>query len=270
MSYSLNIYSTGDTRSDHLFMLNAHQPAFGGIVDVFMLKLDKNGMIIWSTFLGGANEDHNDGGIYIDTLDNLFICGWSESNENISTPDAYQPQKGLMMDAFVAKFTTSGERIWSTYYGGDDEDRAHAMAVDRSNNIYVTGTSPSLNNISTPGTQQPECGGALDVFIVKFDGDGRRLWATYYGGLRDEHGRECTFDASGNFAITGYSSSENNISTADAYQRIRIAAQAHHERRSRHHDADAGRNGDAPDRPAHDIGVCGDLKAHGPLCSDHP
>lgn len=216
---SLSIYCTGDTRSDHLFMLNAHQPTFGGIVDVFMLKLDKNGMIIWSTFLGGANEDHNDGGIYIDTLDNLFICGWSESNENISTPDAYQPQKGLMMDAFVAKFTTSGERIWSTYYGGDDEDRAHAMAVDRSNNIYVTGTSPSLNNISTPGTQQPECGGSLDVFIVKFDGDGRRLWATYYGGLRDEHGRECTFDASGNFAITGYSSSENNISTADAYQR---------------------------------------------------
>lgn len=214
-----NVYCTGDTRSAHLYLVNPHQPNFGGIVDVFILKLNKNGLAQWATYYGGADEDHNDGGIYLDNLANVYVCGWTESFENIATPGTHQPDKGMIMDAFLVKFNTDGIRLWSTYYGGDDEDRAHSLALDRDNSIYMSGTTPSLNNIATEGTSQPYCGGALDIFLVKFTTDGQRLWGTYYGGADNEHGREASMDEAGLFYITGYTTSETNISTPDAYQR---------------------------------------------------
>lgn len=214
-----NVYCTGDTRSIHLYLLNPHQPTFGGIVDVFMLKLDKNGLLQWATYYGGAAEDHNDGGICLDQFENIYVCGWTESFENISTPGSHQPEKGMIMDAFLAKFNSNGTRLWCTYYGGDDEDRAHSLSLDRDNNVYMTGTTPSYNNIATPGTTQPYCGGALDIFLIKFTTDGQRTWGTYYGGADNEHGRESAMDDAGLFYMTGYTTSEYNIATPDAYQR---------------------------------------------------
>ncbi len=213
-----NVYCAGDTKSNNAFMQNAHQSVFGGMVDVFFFKLTKDGFMQWATYYGGAAGDHNDGGITGDRYGNIYLCGWTESFDNISTPDSYQPVKGLIMDAFFAKFTGEGVMLWATYYGGDDEDRAHACAVDLNNDVYMSGTTPSLNAIATTGAAQPECGGGVDIFIVKFTSMGMRLWGTYYGGSEDEHGRECDIDAEGNYYMTGYTASENNIATHDAWQ----------------------------------------------------
>ena len=213
-----NVYCAGDTKSSNMFVQNAHQPTFGGMVDVFFFKLNRDGFMQWATYYGGSAGDHNDGGIVGDRFGNIYLCGWTESFDNISTPDSYQPAKGLIMDAFLAKFNSDGMRLWATYYGGDDEDRAHAFAVDLNNNLYMSGTTPSLNAISTVDAPQPECGGGVDIFIVKFTAEGMRLWGTYYGGSEDEHGRECDIDAEGNYYMTGYTASENNIATHDAWQ----------------------------------------------------
>ncbi len=215
---NLNIYCAGDTRSDDIVMVNAHQPAFSGNVDVFFLKMNKNGSLIWSTYYGGSDEDHTNGGLTGDLNGNIYLCGWTFSTTNIATDQSYQPVKANTMDAFLAKFDGSGDRIWATYYGGGDEDRAHSIVVDKDNKVIMSGTTPSLNGIATSNAHQPVCGGQLDIFVVKFSSQGARLWGTYYGGSSDEHGREANIDPEGNIYISGYSASENNIATSDAYQ----------------------------------------------------
>ncbi|MEN3045341.1 MAG: SBBP repeat-containing protein, partial [Candidatus Hydrothermales bacterium] len=81
-------------------------------------------------------------------------------------------------------FNSSGVRLWATYYGGSIYDYAYSVAVDNNDNVYVVGEThstdfPTYNPIDYYS-------GGMDVFILKFNSSGVRLWATYYGGNDSE------------------------------------------------------------------------------------
>ncbi|HUM45379.1 MAG TPA: SBBP repeat-containing protein [Chitinophagales bacterium] len=214
---SSGVFAAGATSSADCPMYNAFQPVFGGIKDAFILALDKDGLIKWASYYGGAQPD------VIAALDgdaggNIYFTGWTQSTINISTTNSHQPVKGAMMDAFLTKFDGNGMRIWSTYYGGSDVDRGHSVAIDLDNNVIMTGTTPSLTDIATPGSYQPACGGLEDIFCVKFNAAGERLWGTYFGGENNDKGRAVVTDAAGIIYFTGFTTSENNISTPGSWQ----------------------------------------------------
>ncbi|QOW09604.1 T9SS type B sorting domain-containing protein [Kaistella flava (ex Peng et al. 2021)] len=71
-------------------------------------------------------------------------------------------------------------RIWGSYFGGNGEDYGFIKA-DKNNNIYVFGTTGSVNNIATTGSYQSNLAGGRDAFISKISKDGQRFWGTYYG-----------------------------------------------------------------------------------------
>lgn len=109
-----------------------------------------------------------------------------------------------------------GNRIWSTYYGGNKNEVTPSggpfVATDNSGNVFMAGYTLSLSNIASGGFQN-SFGGLIDAFLVKFDGAGNRLWATYYGGNSAEYIYGITTDALGNVYICGKTASTNNIAS---------------------------------------------------------
>ena len=70
---------------------------------------------------------------------------------------------------------------WSTYYGGTQAEVNIGSEVDSNNNVYIYGQTLSTNSISYTGFQNNFAGSLFNVFLVKFNSSGTRLWGTYYG-----------------------------------------------------------------------------------------
>jgi hypothetical protein len=104
--------------------------------------------------------------------------------------------------------------IWSTYYGGHKSDHEGlATCTDNKQNVYLSGITGSTNHISSNG-HQDTLGGNDDAFLVKFDSNGVRQWATYYGGVEDEDGHSVATDKNGNVYLTGSTNSTTNIASS--------------------------------------------------------
>jgi len=109
--------------------------------------------------------------------------------------------------------------LWGTYYGGSGDDYADGATLDNVSNLNLTGVTSSTSDIATLGSfQKTYSGGTTDAFLAKFDSNGNRIWAKYYGGSGIDNGLGCNFDNPGNVLIAGYTTSSNNISIAGAHQ----------------------------------------------------
>ena len=101
------------------------------------------------------------------------------------------------------------EIIYSSYLGGSLDDRAGAVAVDASGNVYLTGYVVSTNfslgfPVGSDRLQTINGGGASDVFVTKINAAGTAVvWSTYYGGSGDDIGRGIAVDGAGKVYITG-------------------------------------------------------------------
>src|SRR5437660_5965773 len=73
----------------------------------------------------------------IDAGANLYMCGITASPSGITSIDAFQLSKGGGQDALVAMFDSSGNRIWSTYFGGTGKDNSYDIERDSSGLIYL-------------------------------------------------------------------------------------------------------------------------------------
>ncbi len=83
-------------------------------------------------------------------------------------------QRDLILDPHV---------VWSTYYGGSEQDGFTAIRIDAHDNIYACGFTGSISAIATQGAFQSQFnGGHQDALVVKLDSAGKRLWGTYVGG----------------------------------------------------------------------------------------
>ncbi len=187
---NLNIYATGNTvASTTIASPGAHQTVKDAFNDAYLIKLNSNGIREWATYYGGNN---NDIGYYIcfDNNNNVYLVGDTNSTNNISTTGAHQENlslNGNYLDAFMVKFTPNGLRLWGTYYGGTFSDGFSGLFFSNDNYLYATGISHSDNNISTPGSYQPNHIGEADAMIVKFNTDGQRIWGTYLGGESEDY-----------------------------------------------------------------------------------
>lgn len=206
-----NVYLLGQTNSTvGIASLNAHQVNNAGDNDAFLVKLSSKGKRIWATYFGGiGNED----GFSITTdLDgNVIITGQTQNSALLSTSNAHQSANGGSSDAYLAKFNPLGELIWSTYYGGIGIDKGKAVLTDSEKNIYLLGDTESGDNIATVGSMQNSLSGQSDAFLVKFNSNGQRIWATYIGGDAIETGFGLTIDKMDNIYITGLTASTNKI-----------------------------------------------------------
>jgi Beta-propeller repeat len=215
-----NIIIIGQTYSSSaIATIGAHQTIFGGSTDAFIAKFNSNGVRQWATYYGGGLGDQGNG-ITTDSNGNIIIIGQTYSSSAIATIGAHQTIFGGSSDAFIAKFNSNGVRQWATYYGGSVDELGNGITTDAGGNIIVIGRTASINAIATIGSHQTLQGGSNDAFIAKFNSNGIRQWATYYGGSDYDVGNGIAMDATGNIIITGNTNSTNGIATAGAHQTI--------------------------------------------------
>ena len=210
-----NVYITGKTGDPAsgitLATLGAHQTTFAGNTDCFLVKFNTSGVRQWGTYYGGTQEDYSVS-CDIDSDNNVYIAGYTVSltGEGIETSGSYQEYNFGNFDAFLVKFDPSGVRQWGTYFGGPGGDFALSCKTDLSNNIYLTGYTNSLSNISTYGVQQQNhATGASDNdgFLAKFNSSGSILWSRYFGGGNEDKFYSVATDKDKNVYITGETTS---------------------------------------------------------------
>jgi gliding motility-associated-like protein len=226
-----NSFVSGITKSaSNIATTGAHQSTYAGYAsyygDAFIAKFNSAGVRQWATYYGGSNDDYGEE-CATDALGNVYLTGGTSTTNSavIATPSAFStsctglPVTGWMADAFLVKFNSSGVRIWGTYFGGNSVDQAYGCTVDNNGNVYITGNTSSTIGIATPGCHQSILNGNLDGFIAKFSSGGSLLWSTYYGGSGYTEGCfYCKTDASGNFYVTGFTQSPNNIASPGSHQ----------------------------------------------------
>ncbi len=204
------------------------------------LIIDPLPILNWSTYYGGTVLDETDG-VTIDPSGNIVVTGETTSTTNIATTGAYQTTMagGAIQylwggDAYLAKFTSAGVRVWGTYFGGTGEDAGWSLKADKNGDIFVTGDTKSTTGIATTGAFQTTNSTTYhDPFLAKFSTAGTRVWGTYYGGTGNDRATRngMALDASGNVYITGTNNTANDmwITTVGAYQRTNGSTSAYDE-----------------------------------------
>ena len=187
---------------------NGFQNVYGGITDAFVVKFNSAGTRLWATYYGGNDYDV---GLSVDCSNNEVVLAGLASSTGIAS-GGFQNWHGGNDDAFVVKFDASGNRLWCSYYGGDEYDEAYVVKLDASSNVFVAGSTASSISISSSGHQM-NYGGNYDGFLVKFNSNGARLWGTYYGGSASDDGYDLSVDNSGNSYLAGQTYSSNNIAS---------------------------------------------------------
>jgi uncharacterized protein (TIGR02145 family) len=111
-------------------------------------------------------------------------------------------------------------RLWGTYYGGSGWEGGNGCSVDKTGNVFLSGTTNSLNNIASTGAYQGTLAGNYDCFLVKFSAAGQRQWGTYFGGAAMDEAVSCIVDISGNIYFTGDTQSTSGIASIGAHQTV--------------------------------------------------
>ena len=201
----------------------AKQTTFGGgSLDAFVFELTSSGgslTLTYCTYLGGNGDDVANGiALATDGSRDAFVVGSTRSSNFPITSPAVQSNFIGTADGFLTKLNSSGSAwLYSTYLGGSTGDFASAVAVDSSNNAYVTGATESPTFPVTTGAFQTTCGTAAncnnslsDAFVSVFKADGSGFaYSTFLGGSGADQGRGIAVDSSGDAYVTGITQSSD-------------------------------------------------------------
>jgi hypothetical protein len=240
-----NVYVAGDTQEPGFPTTdNALQKTFGaGGQDGFLAKFDRNGNLLWSTFLGGSAWD----GVYavaVDANGNAVVTGVTQSADFPVTGNAIQSTLPSGSAAFVTVISADGTNVlYSTYVGGTQSDGVplptnpfHVLppsdvevvgvgvAVGTDGTLYLVGGTNAIDMTVTSGAAQPIIGGESDGFIAHINtnasGLAGLLYLTYLGGATSDFCAAVAVDGSGNAFVTGEAQSPDFPTTLGAYQRV--------------------------------------------------
>ena len=152
------------------------------------------------SYIGGSTDDYGTS-IAVDKNHNLVVAGYTSGTSNISTSGTYQPTNAGGYDGFIRKVDTAGlATIWSTYYGGTDRDEGLKIALDTSDNIFVTGMTSS-DALSTAGAYKATRD-SVDLFLAKFSFQGNLDWCTYFGSTQIDYSPNISVDFKQNIILS--------------------------------------------------------------------
>lgn len=155
-----------------------------GGYDAWLAKLSPAGQELWRHQIGSVMGDR----VYsvtVDSADHVLVTGHTAG---AMVPG--QAQGGY--DAWVAKFDPEGREVWRQQVGTSANDDARSVAVNRKNQVVIVGytISPRTNN--------------ANVWVVKFDSDGREVWREHLKAVDNEAAHCVTIDAADHLLIAGY------------------------------------------------------------------
>jgi len=212
VDHSGNAYVSGYTASMNFpTTVGAAQPVnHGGAYDAFVLKLNAAGnTAVYSTLLGGSGTDMAQS-IVLYATGNVCVAGYTSSTD-LPVVAALQPSYGGEGDALIACLNASGT-AWTTvsYLGGSGMDQAYDLARDAAGNLYMAGTSFSIDFPTSAGAFQPAVAGSYDAFAVKLYPNAIGVvYSTLLGGSGSDAATAIAVASAGDIWLGGYTNSMN-------------------------------------------------------------
>ena len=169
-------------------------------------------VLAYSTYLGGNNSDLSTG-IAIDSSGAAYVTGFTSSTDYCTGAGCSIEGDSTGDDAYVSKLNPAGDALaYSTYLGGDLEERALGIAVDSSGAAFVTGFTLSTDYCTGAGCsiEGDPADDTYDAFVSKLTPAGDALaYSTYLGGDGIDIGRGIEIDSAGAAYVTGDTSSSD-------------------------------------------------------------
>ena len=165
-----NAYITGITLGSFPLTAGAFQSTVTGFDTSFVTELNAAGTaLVYSTYLGGSAHAQG-AAIAVDGSGNAHVAGFTDSPDfPVTSPAQQSTFGGGSGDAYLTTLNPAGTGlVYSTFFGGSDNDAAGGIALDANANDYITGYTLSSNFPVTSGAFQTTLGGNYDSFVAKF------------------------------------------------------------------------------------------------------
>jgi hypothetical protein len=197
-----NVYITGTVRNSP----NPVQSGEDENKDIFVAKLTADGSeLLYLTYVGGSDDDIANA-ICVDPSGNAIVTGSTRSTD-FPVLAAIQENYGGKLDAFLVQLSSDGALIYSSYFGGANDEEAKGIACDGTGNVIITGQTNSPD-FPLHGAFQPDLNpAARDAFVTKINIPGSIVYSTYLGGTLLDVGHAVAIDDAGNAFITGLTGS---------------------------------------------------------------
>ncbi|MHA1270172.1 MAG: SBBP repeat-containing protein [Candidatus Helarchaeota archaeon] len=152
-----------------------------GECDVYLLKISSAGIIIWNITWGGIKNEYCYGTVQNNNY--IYVAAMTESFGN-----GY-------FDAALIKYNMDGNLIWNITWGGIENDYGLDVAVDSHGDIYMTGYTRSIG------------AGDFDMFLVKYNSSGFKIWERTWGGNLTDYCYGIIIDNNDNIYTAGWTES---------------------------------------------------------------
>jgi len=146
--------------------------------DVYIIKLDKDGNKMWEKTFGGSGDDGaysiqqtTDGGYIVAGLTNSFGAG--------------------SYDVYIIKLGENGNKVWEKIYGGSSYDIANSIQQTTDGGYIVAGYTNSFG------------AGGGDVYVIKLDANGNKVWEKTFGGSGDDEAHSVQQTTDGGYIVAG-------------------------------------------------------------------
>ena len=154
-----------------------------GSKDMYLVRVDKNGQKLWDKTYGGSEWDKayamtmtKDGG--------ALLAGYTSSKGAGSN------------DMYLVRVDKDGQKLWDKTYGGSKRDLATAITMTKDGGALLAGVTSSKG------------AGGEDMYLVRVDKDGQKLWDKTYGGSYDDVAYAVTLTKDGGALLAGRTSSK--------------------------------------------------------------
>lgn len=170
----------------------------------FMSVSAQSQTIEWTKVYGGSLADVSNA-ITSDFSGNSYTTGYFQNTVDFDPgPGVFYIASGGYFDAYIQKLDANGNLVWAKSLGGPSAQAGEGIAVDDSENVYVTGYySGTIDLDPGPVVQNVTSIGSVDAFIVKLDSSGNFVWGKTLQGPYNDIGHGIQLDQSGNIYVTG-------------------------------------------------------------------
>ena len=221
-------YSVQQT-ADGGYIIAGYTESFGsGAEDVYLIKTDPTGNLIWQKTFGGSYYDYGysvqqttDGGyiiagttyspgaffVYLIKTDpngnrewqktfggGIFDTGWSvhQTSDGGYIIAGHVTSFGAgRFDVYLVKTDSNGNKKWQTTFGGSNRDMGYSVQQTADGGYIIAGRTESFG------------AGMADVYLVKTDSNGNKEWQTTFGGSNDDVGYSVQQTADEGYIIAG-------------------------------------------------------------------
>lgn len=173
-------YSVQQTTDGGYIIVGITESFGAGDFDVYLIKTDSLGDTLWTKTFGGTDYDEGSS-IQVTSDGGYIITGSIHAYGDIEDTS----------DVYLIKIDSSGNKEWDRTYGGDSADYGKSVQQTQDGGYIIAGVTESYS------------AGSYDVWLIKTNSAGNKLWDKTFGGNSADYGNSVQQTSDGGFIVTG-------------------------------------------------------------------